>query len=395
MTWKDIIPKNNWLTDYVTWTSEGEVHEEFNLFNGFIIIASILTRQVWVDKGYPVYPNLYVVLTSPSGVGRKSTSIRFAARLLQRLAPGLRARLQMGRCTPEAVRQWLTRPYPEDSPPKLRGAIGTILADEMAVFFGKQKYNVGMVPLLTKLYDCPNHYEDESVTWKNIKLENVWLSLMATTTPDWLRSSVTEDATTGGFTSRCLYVWSEQSRKRITKPPKLNSKLEEKLYSEMIQMTNISGEFILNKKAMEVFDDWYQRSESTHSIIPGYYERRDDIVLKLAVLLLTGDYDYRDRIIKPKHITEAIQVCNYLEPGMVEVAQCIALNPASRYVDEVLGLIRTQGLIHRRELVEYMYRKIRSVSDLDTWLDILIARGLIQPERREKSVLYKYTGGNK
>ena len=373
-----IIGKNNWLYDYIQWSGQNESPKKYHLFVGFMLLASVLARRVYFPRMDKVYPNLYVVFVSPPGTG-KSTASDIGEVLLRRLNPGIRPRLKSGKITPESFRNWLSRRETISNHPALDGAIGTVFADELSVFLGRQRYNEGMVSMLTKLYSCPDVYEDETIAWGNIRLSNVCLNFIGTTVDDALVKSVNESALLGGFVSRVLWIVGEDEGLRFAFPKPLDSGTATKLLNHLVSLTNLQGEITLEPDARKYYEEWYNKQPKTHPIIGGYYERKPTHVLKLAILLHSGDYGRRGRLIHVENVKRAIELATRIEPDIENVVIAIQTGRSARQVDRVYDFIRlSDHPVPFSELVNFMYKTIKSIRDVDQTLEILFARGLIE-----------------
>jgi len=325
-----------------------------------------------------VYPNLYVVFVSPPGTG-KSTASDIGESLLRRLNPGVRPRLRSGKVTPEAFRNWLSRRENISDHPALDGAIGTVFADELSVFLGKQRYNEGMVSMLTKIYNCPDEYDDETVAWGNIRLKNVCINFIGTTVDDALIRSVNENALLGGFVSRVLWVVGEDEGIRVPFPRPLDDKRGRILLDHLLSLTNLNGEITFNEDARNFYDVWYRKQPRSHPTIAGFYERKPTHAIKIAMLLQAADYRRRGRIIEQHHVETAAEICTRLEPDVESVVTAITTGLSGRRVDQVHEFIRTKKRpVAFGEVVSFMYKGVKSLNEINSTLEILIARGVIK-----------------
>src|SRR6476646_4910021 len=61
----------NWISSFIRLTSNLETPDIFRKWAGISIISSVLERKVWSkSKGSQLFPNLYIVLVSPPGIGK-------------------------------------------------------------------------------------------------------------------------------------------------------------------------------------------------------------------------------------------------------------------------------------------------------------------------------------
>lgn len=201
-----LVPEKGWLREYIEWTMWSEAPMVFHMFVGLSTLGAVLSRRAYFDKGYyRVYPNYQLVLVAPTGKCRKTSAAVLGQKLLRDL-PGMN--ILSNKSTPESIVQELATPKQEPGMVKLVAppAEATIYAPELAVFLGKQKYNEGLVMLLTDLFDNPDKWESATKGQGRFPMTDVCVSFVGCSTPDWLVSAIPQDAFGGGFMSRILFV---------------------------------------------------------------------------------------------------------------------------------------------------------------------------------------------
>jgi len=74
----------DWLTSYMDYTDNTEPLPILRRWCGVAVIAAALQRKCWFDHGrIRWYPNLYIVLVSPPGLGRKNEALTQADEFLK------------------------------------------------------------------------------------------------------------------------------------------------------------------------------------------------------------------------------------------------------------------------------------------------------------------------
>lgn len=222
----DIVPESGWLHDYVEYTRNTEPPTVFHFFAGAAAIGAALARNVFFDMGaYQIFPNLCIVIVAPSGRCRKTSACNVAMGLYRSVGGHILA----DKVTPEA----LISAFQD------RGsATGIIYAPELAVFLGRQKYNEGMVPLLTALFDCPKEWSSATIMRGESQLRNVALSFLVCSTMDWIQGAIPRDAFGGGFMSRLLFVVQNDTPRSFPHPPPMDKALEHKLKTRLFEFTD-------------------------------------------------------------------------------------------------------------------------------------------------------------
>lgn len=297
-----LVPANSWLADYMLFTLNTEPPDVFHFFAGCVAIGSILGRNTYYDKGaYQIYPNLAVLIVAPSGKCRKTSACNIAMSILRKGGGTVLA----DKATPEA----LTAAFQEKTE-----AIATIYAPEFAVFLGKQKYQEGMIPLLTALFDCPKEFKSLTITRGEVILYNVAFSMLACSTMDWIQTAIPRDAFGGGFMSRLLFVIQHDTPRIFPRPPAMSHDLESRLVQALRAMHELRGEFHMTEDGEQWYDHWYlTRGESgtLDKQYAGYNERKPDHLIRLAMILSASEGS--NLLLRTSHLRRALQILEWLE----------------------------------------------------------------------------------
>jgi len=270
-----LVPKSGFLHDYVEWTRNTEPPTAFHFFVAATVLGASLGRNVSFDKGaYQVYPNLCIIVVAPTGRCRKTSACNLGTSMYVQ-SGGL---MLADKLTPEALVEAL-----KDK----ANAAGLIYAPELAVFLGKQKYNEGMVPLLTALFDCPKEWTASTIGRGDVTLTNVALSALLCSTIDWMQTAIPKDAFGGGFMSRFLFVVQESTPRVFPLPPPLNSDVKKFLAKALQNAKMKTGNFSLTPNGHEWYDHWYRTRGAQHGDkqYAGYFERKPDHMIRLAMVM--------------------------------------------------------------------------------------------------------------
>src|SRR5271168_1029936 len=138
---------NDWITDYLDYTSSQESPELFHFWGACACIASVLNRRVWLPRIAPTGVSYYEdfpgqlspMLIAGSGKAKKSTAINIAKSFMKEAG----VNVYDGKITPEQLLAKL------GGLEKSHGAaILTAIASELSAFLGKQSYNDGLIDIL-------------------------------------------------------------------------------------------------------------------------------------------------------------------------------------------------------------------------------------------------------
>jgi hypothetical protein len=271
------------------------------------LISIACGRNVIVDRPrIPVYMNMYLCLCAESGVTRKSTAVE-AATKVARLFDAISKKYEIiqSRMTATQLEKKLT-----ERTERSGGAWAMISISEMVNFFGKARSN-GIVGLLTDLYDCPKTREGGGSAGQvgETTIRDVFITLITASTPSWLIEEITPSVIEGGFTSRTLFVWSEEPKREISWPEEKSSNHpEEQFASDLFKIRSkldeIKGRITINEKARSAFDRWYRtRHHFRDSFRASFGSREDSHILRVAAILCIADGTFQ---IQLQHIKAAI-----------------------------------------------------------------------------------------
>lgn len=406
----DLLPDKGYFKLYAEMTEGSEICPRFHLFVAACVLGAVVARKVKFQRSsadvFPtLYPNPWIVLVAPQGVGHKTAALSVGRKLLMKLPQYSQPRILSAKLTPEALVKTLAvqdvdsskfRLPPGVSPSFLKPpATGLLYSTEMGVFLGREKYNVGMIALLTDLYDCPEEWTSATVMRGDQKLFNVALSLLAASTPDWMQSMLPSDAFKGGFMSRLLLVtlpvgWE---RKRVADPPKAPEGVRDSLVEEMDRVSQIAGEMKWTSEARQLFEAWYmdvERMPNSGALL-AYLERKQDHLLKLAILLeLTSSYE--KLVLTKESIERSLAILNCIESETAPIVEYLSTEPRMRNAQQILEMLRTypKGLTER-EILSITWRSFSFPGEFDNIMTMLIKAGTVKWSTNEKGVaVYVY-----
>ncbi|HWI68140.1 MAG TPA: DUF3987 domain-containing protein [Nitrospiraceae bacterium] len=300
-----LVPQQGWLADYIEYTRNTEPPTVFHFFAGLVAVGTSMQRNVYVNKGpYNIFPNVCAVLVAPSGKCRKTSACNISVDMV-RSAGGS---VVSDKATPEA----LVEAFREST-----SACGLLYAPELAVFLGKQKYQEGMIPMLTSLFDAPKEWSSLTIGRGELKLTNVAFSFLGASTLDWMQTAIPRDAFGGGFMSRILFVVQEDTPRSFPIPPPVDAVLKGKLQKQLIQLTKARGQVPFyegNPEARSWYEDWYTNKRGAgneEKQFAGYSERKPDHLVRIAMILAAAEGDPLKMNVP--HLQQALRILDWLE----------------------------------------------------------------------------------
>lgn len=365
----DRLIQGSWLDAYLAYTAEQESPEDFHLWVGISCIAGALRRRVFFNMGYFIlYPNLYIVLVSPPGRCKKSTSMRIGREPLSNVV-GIE--ISPDSTTRERLIQDLSGSYKDG-----QSAL-TAHSTEFASLLTSS--GMDMVVFLTDIYDSPGTWVHKTKSTGTNTIKSPFLNLLGATTPDWISRAMPLDTIGVGLTSRIIFVFHDTPRVRSA-IPKLTE--EQKLLGQMLAndlnvISTLSGEFTWEGgeegPVFKYYDDWYRAhvqnpNPTGDPRLNGYFERKPMHILKLAMVVCASRSD--ELVFHMKDIEDAISLLERIEPRMSQVFSGVGKNPLHADRETILATImQTDGGVTEGQLLEkfgYSLRRDELLEVLDT-----------------------------
>jgi hypothetical protein len=378
-----LVPRTGWLRDYINLTSGIEPPTVFHFFAGAVAIGAVLARNVYFPRGAnTIFPNLAVIVVAPSGKCRKTTACNVSMNMLRRIGH----RVLADKITPEAFVETF-----KDS----TNTTGVIYAPELAVFLGKQKYQEGMVPMLTALFDCPQVWQSATIMRGEAELRNVAISMLGASTIDWIQTAIPRDAFGGGFMSRLLFVVQEDTPRKFPLPDPLSEVETARLTEELRNFGKLNGKFTFGPASQKWFTEWYMgRSDygTENRQYAGYFERKPDHLLRVAqVLQVSADAGFE---FQADILDRSLAILDWIEQYLPNTFD--QMSESSAGADQV-GIInqlkRRGGAEAHSTLLRLNHRKMNALQ-FRNCLNTLRESGMVEYDAKAKKYYLTPEGWN-
>lgn len=338
----------NWLLAYGEYTAGTEPPPQFHLWVGIGTLMGAAQRKLFLDTGYfRVYSNLYIVLVSRPGVGRKSTALRLGKNVLKGVVDyGREINFSTQAGSSAAFIQNMAKIKNQEHQSL------TAYSLELGSLLGAG--SLEMVDWLTDVYDCEPDWDKQTVSRGLEKIPFPWFNLMAGSTPQWLGDNLPKTAVEGGFVSRTLFVYGD-AEKRVAWPNLTDEqrKLKRDLSHDLAEIASLKGEMKLDDEAMDLYTKWYEDPKrdmgSQDYRISGYYARKHIHLLKVAMALSLADSN--DLIVRARDIVMATNLLGEIEPGMHKAFVSVGKNIYSTDIDRIREQIVGAGGMSYKEIL--------------------------------------------
>lgn len=208
-----------------------------------------------------------------------------------------------------------------------------------------------MIDLLVKLWDSEAVLDKQTKTSGDDKIENPWINIIACTTPAWIAGTFPEYVISGGFTSRCVFIYAEKKDKLIAYPSKVIPKGLKDRQTALAQdlehiATTLVGPYKLDEAAVKWGEVWYQHHYDnppellSNDRFGGYLARKQTHIHKLAMILAASQRD--ELIITADDLALAHRMVSDLEADMPMVFSKIGRTEESIQAERFIKFVHTQ-----------------------------------------------------
>jgi hypothetical protein len=259
--------------------------EIFRRWSAIGVVGALLERRCWTASAMSVvFPNTYILLVAPPGVG-KSMAIREAQHIVERtrkvsVAPDDVTKASLIDALAASHRVFTV-------PPKFMTEFHSMFvgADELGVLL--PAHDLEFLNTLNVLYDNrPRYKETRRHREKDLILDKPQLNILAGTQPDYLGTLLPDAAWGMGFMTRIMMIYAGSS----VKPKLFGAKMKidtKDLQHDANQMVELYGEYTWTNEAEVFLTEWYESGLGPvpdHSKLKHYNARRVLHVLKLAMI---------------------------------------------------------------------------------------------------------------
>ena len=283
----------DWIEGFMTLTSGITSPELFRKWAAIYTLSAALERKVWLRTSSGVlYPNLYVVLIGPPGVGKTEVIWRGREALqdlgTHHIAPSSVTKASLVDALQKAGRHIVR---PKETPASVIFNSLQIVSNELGVLL--PAYDTEFMNALQDLYDCKTYSETRRTRDLAIDVKNPQISILAGCTPSYLQGIMPEGAWDQGFISRVILIYSGE---RIIRP--LFDFAEEApdetkaLRKELKKRAELYGRVSFTPEAAQQLERWHASGgepRPEHPKLYHYTSRRTVHALKLSVVAAVSE----------------------------------------------------------------------------------------------------------
>jgi hypothetical protein len=283
------------IIDFMSMTTDVLSPDIFRLWSGISLVAGALERRVWLQNNQgPVFPNFYILLVAPPGVGKQVVD---RVKDLWRDAKEPGSKVPAFNVAPDSM----TKASLIDSIAKAKKMIlppggGApqhhhallVPAEEFSVLL--PTYDMEYVGALNALWNNKaSHHEVRRTGQKqDVNIDFPYLNLLGGAQPRWLASIFPEDVWHTGLGRRMIMIYSSTTPwKDVWASTTDVSPLRELILKRLGLLSKAYGQMSIERRAAEALTDWDRSGRQpvpTHAKLIDYNTNRNFQLIKLAIV---------------------------------------------------------------------------------------------------------------
>ena len=344
----------DWIDTYCEYMYDTEPPISYIRWSAISAVAAAMQRRIYVRLNDVTYPNMYIVLVGPNA-SRKGTAMRPAGRILRELGIPLSVEETSGAAL---VRQ--LKNAHEDA--LINGTIYghnslTIFSEELTVFLGSNQ--TSLMSALCQWYDCPDFWDKDTVGRGREPIRDIWVNILAATTPILLRSSLPQDAIGSGLTSRIISIYEPDQGKLVIfdiETPE-RKELRMMLTHDLEVIRSIYGEFKLGEGWMEEYAKWriatYGKKPFRDYRFDGYFGRRPTHIIRLSMIVSMSRSN--ELVLTAQDFNRALQFLEEAEIKMPQTFSGLGESPVAKIMPRLMECIAVKEKVAFSELMKLFY----------------------------------------
>lgn len=267
-----------------------EIHRKWS---AIALVAGALERRVWVKVGDRVtFPNLYILLVAPPGVGKFiveevrafwEETIEPTGGLAFHTAPDsvTKASLMDALVKAKSIR------LPIVGPPLIYHPL-LIASEEFEVLL--PSYDTEFISRLNRIWNNPSHHSETRRTGsvRELSIEFPQLNILAGAQPAYFVSHFPEEAWNTGLIRRIIMVYSgETPLKDVFAETPDRSRIRQQILLRLGHLSQLLGPMSWRAEAAEAIRAWHLASAPptpTHSKLTNYVRSRTLFRIKLSMI---------------------------------------------------------------------------------------------------------------
>jgi len=367
----------SWIERFVEGTGHLESPALFRKWSAIAAIAAVLEQKVWVVSGSTaLYPNVYVMLVAHPGVG-KTRSVRAVKRYYlelpeHRLAPTSMSAAALVDALSKSKRSFVRQPN------NVMHDYNTmaIMADEFGAFI--HKHDDEIIAMLSAFYDADQYGQDRRGNDIRVRIKSPQINMLVGSTPSNLMKFMPETAWEQGFTSRIMFVFSDE---RFIGDDFANHVvgMDKDLDHDLKTINGLHGQFQVTEDYKAKVNHWRSIGEPpvpNHPKLIHYATRRRVHLYKLSMV---ASVDRSDSLwLTTEDFDRAINWMVEAESAMPDIFKAGAGNADSAAIEEIYHFVLTADRkkwgVPEHKIMGFAKERL-PINSLDRIMNVMIGTG--------------------
>lgn len=375
----------NFLQAYQIYSSGNEAPEEFHQWGAYAALSAACGPYLWTDMGGVgnIQPNLFILYVGPPGI-KKSTAKDFVRNLMREVStPQHPIPTAPSSTSKEAFVDFMANPKSvcrmaykwED---KMRPYTKcSIFANEFVNLVQVGGDPLAWIQVLTDIYDPQPNYDVSTISRGAKEIPYPYLTLLGCMTPELTRSLINENALSGGFSRRVLYIYGNKNGPPVPRPITTPEQEEAKkfLVRRCRQIQTLQGKFEFTGAGFDAYDAWYRTNykemeSATSAAVVNFLQSKAVIVTKVAMLSRLAWSD--ELQLDAEDIEVAAAMVTSAQKHIDTIFSGVGRNPHAATISGIRALIdshcsRPPGYITKKKIYG-AFLGHASTSDIDSLL---------------------------
>ena len=349
------------------------------------VLGTALGRKVSLQSGRnPIYPNMYMCLVGPTGLARKSTSLKAAERLIEEIQTDTLQFINSLNTAEGLLKTMLD----------IDDCRTICILDEFKWLFSKSQNAVaaGLLPILNTLSGSPE-------IAMNRRAENPYeiirphFSFFSSITPGWFAENITRSTIGGGFVNRFVFFLHEQqpffSDTEVIPPDPEKMKQIKTLIAAAAEERSTSH-FIYDGETTNLDKAWYhermQFLMNADEIVREASSRVDEHMKKICAMMAWCDNEPGDLEVHADTWHAAKAIAEYMIKVNMFLFKDLAVDKMTEQEMRVLKhLDDLGGKATKSNLSTKIGRQNLSSRDLERILQSLVANEIVGVFKEERT----------
>jgi Protein of unknown function (DUF3987) len=377
--------KEPWLDAFERYCADMEAPKEYIRWAGISVLSSSLKRRCYLwYRGIKFYPNQYIILVGPPGIG-KGESINAATELSNNVKS---VNYIKDWVTPQEIIEELSagfqhiglKPGQVITTNVIQDHTCCIMAPELAVFL--QQYD-NLHSLMCAWWD-QNKFDYKTKNKGKHVIEDMSVSMLGGCVPDYVRSLSKDRLApiTGGFTARTIFVYATEKFQLVENnfgiPSQQINQLKNDLINDLKHITTLQGELSVSKDAAKLWEETYKEHNKRGAIdsdaSTNFKSRISSHIIKTAITTCISESD--NLIITRDHLRRAIEYIEAIRDKVDVVFRSVGESPLAVSLNKVVTYIDFVGITTYKNLVRFIYRDA-TIEQLTAIISVLKQADLI------------------